>query len=250
MTSRLVVASKTDTGKRRSENQDAVLVHDVQTTDGVVHLLAVADGVGGGPGGQLASEQTLRSLTESVAGAMTQDPPEALHDGVLLANATVKRIADQKPELSGMASTLTAALVRDGRVWLANVGDSRVYLIRDRTAWPLTYDHSWVAEQVEAGKMTAEQAASDSRRNMITRAVGSDSRMAPDVYEPLILENGDILLLCSDGLYGVVDDPELAGMASDMTPDEAVEKLVALANERGGPDNISVVIARWESEST
>ncbi|HLF76182.1 MAG TPA: protein phosphatase 2C domain-containing protein [Dehalococcoidia bacterium] len=247
MTSHLVVASKTDTGKRRSENQDAVLVHDVQTPEGVVHLLAVADGVGGGPGGQLASEQTLRSLTESVMGAETQDPPEALHDGVLLANATVKSIADQKPELAGMASTLTAALVRDGRVWLANVGDSRVYLIRERNAWPLTYDHSWVAEQVEAGKMTPQQAAADPRRNMITRAVGSDPRMAPDVYEPLALENGDILLLCSDGLYGVVGDSELADMCSDLGPEEAVEKLVDLANERGGPDNISVVVARWDA---
>jgi protein phosphatase len=198
----------------------------------------------------MASEQTLRSLTESVMGNSNQDPPEALHDGVLLANKAVKGMADRKPELAGMASTLTAAFVRNGRVWLANVGDSRVYLIRAGNAWPLTYDHSWVAEQVEAGKMTPQQAASDPRRNMITRAVGSDPRMAPDVYEPLILEDGDILLLCSDGLYGVVNDSELAGISTELAPDQAVEKLVDLANERGGPDNISVVVACWHANGT
>lgn len=247
MTGQLIVASKTDPGKRRQENQDAILVDSVAMSAGAeaMHLLAVADGVGGGPGGRLASEQAVRSLSEGVHEKVDLAASEALRHGFNLANAGVRAIAQANPDLAGMASTLTAALVRGAQAWLANVGDSRIYLVRGGSAGPLTYDHSWVAEQVEAGTMTAGQAAADPRRNLITRAVGVDPDLEPDLYKPIALEDGDILLLCSDGLYSLVDDTELARMAGEAAPVECVESLVALANERGGPDNISVVLAVW-----
>ncbi len=249
MTAVLYVAYRTDPGRRRSENQDAILVHSLaKDDDTAAHLLAVADGVGGGPGGRLASERAVLSLRESATGPQDDDPAEGLRKGFHLANEHVMQIAIERPELAGMASTLTAALIHKGQVWLANVGDSRVYLVRANNAWPLTYDHSWVAEQVEAGKMTADEAAADPRRNMITRAIGVETSVEPDLYEAVALEDGDSLVLCSDGLYGLVNDAEIASIISEIEPDEAVDKLVDLANERGGPDNISVVIARWNAD--
>jgi protein phosphatase len=268
----LAVAAKTDAGKRRAENQDAVLVYSIEkyralyrppaqsdaagsrlpdtlkTSEGPAHLLAVADGVGGGPGGRTASEQALASLSESVASKAGAEPSEALREAVLHANAKVLGIAQARSELVGMASTLTVAFVHDGLVWLANVGDSRVYLIRELSAWPMTYDHSWVAEQIEAGKMTEEEAARDPRRNLITRAVGAHAELEPDIYEPTVLEDGDILLLCSDGLSGVVEDAELAAMCVGKSPERAVEELIDLANERGGPDNVTVIVAQWSDD--
>jgi serine/threonine protein phosphatase PrpC len=248
----LTIASKTDPGRRRTENQDAVLVESVDLSAGgaAAHILAVADGVGGGPGGRLASEEAVRSLSKAVHEKFELTPSEALRHGFSLANAAVRAIAQANPDLAGMASTLTAALVRGAQVWLANVGDSRTYLVRRGSAAALTYDHSWVAEQVEAGTMTADQAAADPRRNLITRAVGVDPDLEPDLYKPVALEDGDILLLCSDGLYGVVDDAELARMAGEGAPEECVASLVALANERGGPDNISVVLAVWSTQTS
>lgn len=248
---RLIIASKTDVGMRRSENQDSMLVAPVAASNGGNggDLLAVADGVGGGPGGQLASQQTLHSLAELANQQMINDPLAALRQGFLTANAAVRQLTEQQPELVGMASTLTAAFVRENQAWLANAGDSRVYLVRSRNAFPMTHDHSWVATQVEAGRMTAQEAVSHPRRNMITRAIGIEATLEPDVYKPIALEDGDLLLLCSDGLYGVVSDPEMAAVCSDKPPEIAVEELVALANERGGPDNITVIVAQYVADA-
>jgi protein phosphatase len=250
MTARMAVASKTDPGKRRAENQDAVLAQAMGNGHGEpqAYLLAVADGVGGGPGGRLASGQAVQCLAAAILENATANPSEALRRGFHSANSSVRSMAESNSELAGMASTLTAAFVREGRVWLANVGDSRTYLVRGRNAAAMTYDHSWVAEQVEAGRMTASEAASDPRRNLITRAIGVDAALEPDLYKPVSLEDGDILVLCSDGLYSVVNDAEIARLAAASDLHEAVESMVALANERGGPDNISIVLAVWRGQ--
>ncbi len=261
MTGRLVIASRTDRGQRRAENQDSVLAISLGTSptaqtvreseldrsrggaDADTYLLAVADGVGGGPAGKLASEQTLAMLSEFLAGHLEAGPVAALHQAVQHANAAVLKLASEAEGRAGMASTLVTALVIDGHVWLANVGDSRAYLIKEGASEPLTRDHSWVAEEVAAGRMTSEKAASDPRRNMITRAIGSEATLEPDIYEPFELEDGAILLLCSDGLYGVVGDAELASICAGKSLEEAADVMVTLANDRGGPDNISVVMA-------
>jgi protein phosphatase len=231
---------------RRKDNQDAVLVEQLQAGPdaGEAYLVAVADGVGGGPGGATASRQALDSLSETVEAKVPGSPSEALRRGFHLANERVLHIAAEQPGLTGMASTLTAAIILSRKVWLANTGDSRAYLVRDGSAWPVTYDHSWVAEEVEAGRMTQDQAARDPRRNLITRAIGAEAELEPDIYKPLDMQEDDALVLCSDGLYGPVHDADIASLCSELSPDEAVVQLIALANERGGPDNISVVIVR------
>jgi protein phosphatase len=263
MTRPLVIAARTDRGQRRAENQDSIMaetlgnsdraetlrISDTAETvrspgmDGETYLLAVADGVGGGPAGKLASEQTLLVLKQFLSTQPLTDPVAALHEGIQQANDAVLKLASEDEARTGMASTLVTALVQDGHVWLANVGDSRAYLIKDGAAQRLTRDHSWVAEEVEAGRMTDEQAASDPRRNLITRAIGTEAGLEPDLYEPFALEDAEILLLCSDGLYGLVSDAEIAAICVGKSLEEAADVMVALANERGGPDNISIVVA-------
>lgn len=246
MTNALQVAARTDRGRRRRENEDSVLVRQFNlsgSADGSAYLLAVADGMGGAAGGQVASSQTVRSLDESIA-RWSGDPSNGLREAYLGANTRVRSVAEERPELTGMATTLVTVFVASGRAWVANVGDSRAYLIRDGQVQRLTEDHSWVGEQVRAGVMTDEEAAAHPRRNIITRSVGSDARVEPDVLPPLALQDGDVLVLCSDGLYGVVNDAEIAAIATSRHPQSAADELVALANSRGGPDNISVIVGQ------
>lgn len=240
------VAAKTDRGKRRRENEDGVLVREYGTPDtssSPAYLLAIADGMGGAAGGQTASSSALQALEQSMSRS-SADPGTVLGQAIAAANAHVRSVALNNPELLGMATTLVVAYVANGRAWLANVGDSRAYLVRDGHAQRLTQDHSWVGEQVRAGVMTDEEASQHPRRNIITRSVGSEAGVQPDVFEPISLEAGDCLVLCSDGLHGLVSDAEIAAICGTRSPEQAVDELVALANARGGPDNISVVVGQ------
>ena len=141
-----------------------------------------------------------------------------------------------------MATTLVAALVRGHSAWLASVGDSRAYLFHQGELTQRTQDHSWVAEQIRAGRLTEEEAEHSEFRNVITRAVGVADTVEPDKVGPISLPAGSLLLLCSDGLHRVVSDDEIAAVLASGTPQEMAERLIALANEAGGPDNISVAI--------
>ena len=242
------VAKLTDRGQRRRENEDSVLVRHLSPTSRYgqsAYLLAVADGMGGAVGGATASAETVQALDSASKGFTGDDPPTELRGAIALAHSSVRSVAEEHPELLGMATTLVLAIVGESRAWLANVGDSRAYLIRNGQAQRMSQDHSWVGEQVRAGVMTEEEAASHPRRNIITRSISStDSYLEPDIYAPIDLQDGDILLLCSDGLYGVVADQEIASIAANLPAEDAVAELVSLANQRGGPDNISVIIAR------
>lgn len=245
MTRTLQVAVKTDRGRRRRENEDSVLFREYSLPDAAsgAYLMAVADGMGGAAGGQVASSEALKALEESVA-QWAANPASGLSQAVIGANRRVRDVAQERPELMGMATTLVAAFVVNGRAWLVNVGDSRCYLVRDGRCQRLTEDHSWVAEQVRAGVMTDEEASQHPRRNIITRSVGSDESVQPDVFPEIALQDGDCLLLCSDGLHGLVSDAEIAAVCSSRSPSQAAEELVSLANARGGPDNISVIIGQ------
>jgi PPM family protein phosphatase len=246
MTPSLQVAHQTNVGRRRSQNQDAVLVQPLEA-DGKQdrdYLLAVADGVGGLAGGQVASREALLALAETVTQPGLRDDPGArLGQAFRDANVRVHELARQDPELNGMATTLVVAVVLARRVWLANAGDSRAYLVHAGVIRALTTDHSWVREQVQAGRMSAAEAARDPRRNIITRAVGTDPNMRPEIYEAFSLASADVLLLCSDGLHGVVAEARIAAVVSKYPPEGAVRELVRLANEQGGPDNITVIVA-------
>jgi len=143
-----------------------------------------------------------------------------------------------------MCTTLVATIICEGQAWVANVGDSRAYLIRNDQIRRLTEDHSWVAEQVKAGRMTEEEAATSPRRNIITRCLGSQETLNVDLLPPLALQPDDVLVLCSDGLTGVVSEPEIAAACSNTPSAVAARHLVNLANRRGGPDNISVIVGR------
>jgi protein phosphatase len=226
----------TDVGVKREENQDAVLA--TRLPGGRV-LLAVADGVGGSADGALASRLAIEHLEEVVRGSGHADL--ALIDGYAAAHESVGALGsgEKKP-----ATTLVAALVQGSRVWIANLGDSRAYLADASGLRQLTEDHSWVADQVRAGRLTLEEARQSGMRNIITRAIGTGDSGEPDVTGPLVLTEGVTLMLTSDGLHGLLSQAEIAGVLAGEDLEEAAQELIQMARDAGGPDNISVVLYR------
>jgi protein phosphatase len=226
----------TDVGRQRRENQDAVLAEELP---GGGVLLAVADGVGGSADGGLASRTAMAAFR--TAARRAQDPEDRLLQGFIRANEAVLELVsgEDRP-----ATTLVAAVAQEGQVWVGNVGDSRAYLADGAGLRQLTEDHSVVAEQVRAGKLTPEEALTSPLRNVITRAIGTSPSTTPDISGPLTLGARDTLLLSSDGLHGVVSDEDIAEVLNGDHGEETAPRLVELANKAGGPDNISVVLYR------
>ncbi|HTM57152.1 MAG TPA: Stp1/IreP family PP2C-type Ser/Thr phosphatase [Candidatus Udaeobacter sp.] len=244
----LRVAAATDVGLRREHNEDAYVVWspaEPADRDRYGQLLVVADGMGGSAAGEVASRTAIETVARRVRShedALDQALPRALE----AAHQAIHDMSREQPELAGMGTTCTAVLVRGNQVWFAHVGDSRAYLVRGGRIEQLTADHSLVAQLVQQRLMTAEQARVDPRRNVLTRSIGVGDHI--DVDSGALeggLRKGDTLLLCSDGLHGLVDDQELAGIAAG-DPDAACAALIELARERGGHDNITVVLARFD----
>ncbi len=229
-------AALTDLGVKRRENQDAVLA--TRLPDERI-LLAVADGVGGSDDGAAASKTAIECLEAAVHEA--GDAEVALIGGYEAAHEAVASLGsgDRQP-----ATTLVAALVDGAQAWIANVGDSRAYIADDDRLRQLTEDHSWVADQVRAGRLTPEEARKNEMRNVITRAIGASDSPGPDLSGPLTLSSGETLVLTSDGLHGLLDDAEIASVIATEEPEEATQRLIQMARAAGGPDNISVVIYR------
>jgi protein phosphatase len=236
--------ARTDPGRQRDHNEDAVFAGEVaSTSDAPAYVLAVADGVGGNERGEWASQTAVDILaTELHQDVDTLAPLDALAAAFRAANAAVWTGGSAEHRASRPATTLVVALVRHGNLWWAHVGDSRAYLVRQARVQRLTQDHSWVDEQVRAGFMSPEEAQISERRHAITRSIGYDASIEVDTGGPLALRSGDVVILCSDGLHGQVSDDELASVVQQLLPEAAAERLVALSNERGGPDNISVVV--------
>jgi PPM family protein phosphatase len=237
---RLLVAGATDVGKTRSGNEDALLIGD--------SVFAVADGMGGHLAGEVASETALEPI-RALAGKVFDDASQAvtaLRDAVVAANDTVSDLAEREPAYHGMGTTLTAALVEGRRLHLAHVGDSRAYLLRDGGFSQLTDDHTLVQHLIDEGQLTREEAARHPQRSIITRAIGVSREVEVDSMS-LELVAGDQLLLCSDGLTGVVSDQQIAETLQTVEdPDETVHRLIDLANGAGGPDNITVLLLRYD----
>lgn len=239
----LIVAALSHRGLMRRENQDFAYAGEVPGAEGW-QLLAVADGVGGHARGEWASQRAVQLVANGLAGLLAdRDPADALREAVTMANAQVHHEA-RAIGCAGAATTFAAALVRDGQAWWVNVGDSRVYALAGGRLRQLSADHSWVAEQVRAGAMRPDDARTHGKRNVVTRTVGFEPYVLPDVDGPVALGPGDALLLCSDGLHGPVDETCMQATAAELDPQFAVGRLVELANEAGGPDNITVVIGR------
>jgi protein phosphatase len=244
----MAVASATDVGRKRSHNEDSMAVW-VPDEPGVRErrglLLVVSDGMGGSLAGEVASRLTVDTVLEAYRGAKGDEPRDDLRGAVELANRAVHDRGSSDPGMNGMGATCTALAVRGRDAWLAHVGDSRAYLVRNGRIRQLTQDHSLVAQLVQRNQLTPEEARLDPRRNVVTRSVGvADSVEVDALRLDFELEPGDTLLLCSDGLHGQVNDDELARLASGRDLDGAAQAMIALANERGGPDNITVVMAR------
>lgn len=239
----------TDVGRVRSANQDDYAVKMGEESPLGEALVAVADGMGGHAAGEVASEMSLKLLIESLAGESAPSE-DALRRAFARANAGVFREASAKPEYRGMGTTLVAALFAGGDMIIGNVGDSRMYLRRDGKLERITKDHSWVGEMVAAGALTEEQAARHPRRNILTRALGVGASVEADIGR-LRLRRGDRIMLCSDGLHGMVDDKTISEIMGARSLDlkKAVSELIRLANKAGGTDNITVALARIDADA-
>lgn len=264
----------TDVGRAREHNEDALLVADLASNDQLQFedaaadtpetrdvpatepglLMMVADGLGGAAAGEVASHMAVNAVLAAVRERLPEIGREAprlataLRDAVLSANDAIHRHAQQHRELRGMGTTVTAGVLRGDCVFVAQVGDSRAYLIRDGVAHQITKDQSLMQKLVEAGEITQEQAETSARRNIILQALGPESHVKVDLTVQT-LRRGDVLLFCSDGLSGQVRAEEMAAAAgSGADLDRACRQLVELANERGGPDNITAIAARFDGE--
>jgi serine/threonine protein phosphatase PrpC len=242
---RLRVGACTSAGRQRPVNED-YLLYRIATAepDAVRHcsLFVAADGVGGNAGGAIASELAARTVAEAFPRDGGTEPSARLAAAIAAADEAVTRRAAAEPSLAGMATTLVAAVVRDGRVWMANIGDSRGYIVRGGRAEQITEDHSLVEESVRAGTLSRAAAAASPYRHVITRSLGGRDPAVVDTFGPRRLQTGDRLLLCTDGLTETVMLDVIARLASRPDPEDAARALVAEANKRGGPDNISVIV--------
>lgn len=242
----------TDVGRVRSGNEDSHgswVSKDSTERERRGMLFAVADGMGGAEGGQVASRLAIESLIHSYEAARSGDVLEDLRHAFEEAHRAVIARSASEPSLLGMGTTCTAVVIRGREVFMANVGDSRAYLVRDGRIRQLSRDHSVVAHLVERKELTPEQARHDQRRNVVTRSIGVGTQVKVDAEKVEgQLERGDTLLICSDGLHGQVEDSEIAGLASAPVLEHACHQLIALANERGGRDNVTVLLARAEND--
>jgi protein phosphatase len=237
----------TDIGLARDTNQDrcgAFTPEDPHTRSERGRLFVVADGMGGHAGGDVAAELTIQSLPAAYFNGEWSDPPTTLRSAFLTANAAIEQQAFAEPERRGMGAAAVAVAVLDDRAVLGHLGDCRAYRIRQAAAERLTSDHSWVQERIDAGWLTPEEAQNHAYRHILTRALGAEADAEPTLVE-LELLPGDVLVLCSDGLWGVVEDSEMAEViARDQPAQDAARSLVDLALQRGGPDNIAVAVIR------
>ncbi|HEY6867233.1 MAG TPA: Stp1/IreP family PP2C-type Ser/Thr phosphatase [Candidatus Eisenbacteria bacterium] len=247
----VVVRAATDLGLKRQNNEDSYgcwLPDDPAERERRGLLLAVADGMGGVKGGEVASRITVETVMRAYGESPGTDVAQDLQAALTTANRMVHRESEARPDLNGMGTTCTAAVVRGREMYVAHVGDSRAYLVRSGKAQQLTHDHSLVGQLVRDRQLTVEQARTDPRRNVVTRSVGISEEVDVDaerIAEPM--RDGDVLMLCTDGLHGLVRDDELGAAVAGRDLDQACERLVGLAKQRGGPDNITVILARAES---
>ena len=246
-----MLGARTDVGRVRKNNEDnycALLAPN--TPRGVGGVLAVADGVGGHQAGERASQMAVEGVTRLLGknsasagrGMSPKQREKQLSEAAVKINGDVFAAANTASS-RGMGTTLSMAVVEGDTVSIGHVGDSRIYLHRNGALAQLTPDHSWVAEEIARGAMTPEEGARHPRRNLLTRAVGTQPAVEPTTLS-VSLEPGDMLLLCSDGLHGLVKDERIAAVLSSKEPGQAAQVLVDMANSAGGTDNVTAIVAK------
>src|SRR3984893_14095244 len=243
---RLDVAQLTDVGRKREHNEDNmayVIPKDPQVMAMKGALFIVADGMGGHAAGEVASEIAVDTVSNAYYMDDNEDVATPLLQAIKRANTAIYQRAAENMLRSGMGTTCVAAVLRGNMSYIANVGDSRAYLVRGNQVRQITQDHSWVAEQVRAGLLSEDQARTHAQRNVITRCLGTQPDVEVDVFlEPL--QENDCLVLCTDGLSGLISDEEVMRIVDHSVPQESVYHLVERANENGGPDNITAIVVR------
>ena len=245
------VKEGTDVGKVRDHNEDFVLIPVPGEAElkAKGQLFIVADGMGGYQAGEVASEMAARTAAQQYYADPSEDPSTRLRNAVQAANAEVHRQAQSNTAHIGMGTTIVAAALVGRKAFIASVGDSRAYVIHNGKLDQITQDHSFVGEQVRAGILTKEQARSHPQRNVITRALGSQPTVSVDTFSGELTE-GDSLVLCTDGLSGHVPDDSIRDTVLQNPPDQAVQKLIQLAKDDGGTDNITVIVMHVEPAAT
>ena len=242
----LDATQRTDPGRERDHNEDYCGSFEPEEPELLAErgrLYLVADGIGGHLAGDVAAQYAVEQVLYAYYNDPWVGPGENLTRAIRGANADLYQEAQRNPARSGMGTTLVAAAIRGDELTVANVGDSRAYLVREGQIRQISRDHSWVAEKLAAGLLTPEQARNHPNRNIITRSLGNDPDVEVDVFCERI-GPGDVILLCTDGLSGLVRDEEMAAVVSRADPRRAAEELVRLANERGGPDNITATVIK------
>jgi len=254
---RIASGGVSDVGRVRTNNEDCYKIVEL------LNLFVLSDGMGGEVHGEIASAMAVETVVKHCLNADSNPAAQVigavqpywsartkhLATAVHLANRTIFKAAEKDPDHRGMGATLTAAWIDGAKLSIAHVGDSRAYLLRSGSLLQLTRDHSLVAEQVRRGILTAAEAEESNMQSVLLRALGAQAAIEVDAEEHTLFPR-DVLLLCSDGLTRMVTEPEIAGtLQAETDHARAAEKLVALANERGGPDNITVLTVRLEKDS-
>jgi PPM family protein phosphatase len=243
------IANLTDVGCARTENQDYYGYAEPESDEEFRRkgrLAIVADGMGGHKGGQVASAIAVEALRDTYLQDEAEEPEAALIAAFSSAQSTILQFAAEHPELTGMGTTCVAVAIRDGRLHYGHVGDSRLYLFRNSTISRLTRDHTYVNRLVDEGMITPEQAESHPDRNVLTAALGMD-RPVPAEFGESNLKARDVLLMCTDGLHGLVRDEGMLATVTQLSPRDACRELVQLAKTRGGFDNITLQIIRVDN---
>lgn len=253
----IVSSGLSDVGRVRTNNEDSFRIVEA------VNLFILSDGMGGEAHGEVASAMAVdvinkycESENEDSGATMLDEAPanissqtRRLKNAVTKANLQIFQSAQKNPEQRGMGATITALWLKDTLLSIAHVGDSRAYLLRNGNLQQLTNDHSLVAEQVRRGLITPQQAEESEMQSVLLRALGAHPEVEIDVDEVEIIPR-DVLLLCSDGLTRMVTEPEIAGaLQAETVPSAAAERLIALANENGGIDNVTVIVVRFEDDA-
>lgn len=233
--------SITDIGRKRKLNQDYVYTSEMPVGN-LPNLFLVADGMGGHNGGDYASKCAIETIVEYVADLEDTQTVTILEKSIKEANKVVRRRGEEDEALNGMGTTIVAASIQDGELCVANVGDSRLYIVNRREIRQITRDHSYVEEMVRLGEIKREQARSHPDKNIITRAVGAMEDIDIDFFK-VKLNRDDIVLMCSDGLTNMIEDEEIRMILEGQRDIvEKAESLVNAANNNGGKDNIAVVL--------
>ena len=230
----------TDIGKTRKTNQDYLFISE-DAVGTLPNIYIVADGMGGHKAGEVASKGAVQSMIQSLKNTSLRDPVSIMEEGVTAANNKIFHMSRDNPEFEGMGTTLVVATVYENYFYVANIGDSRLYIVNDEIH-QITRDHSYVEEMVSRGEIDKDSARTHAQKNVITRAVGVETGTYADYFQ-VKYKKGDKILMCSDGLSNMIADDELKGLVKKNIPlEQIVNELVYTANYNGGADNITAIV--------